>query len=159
MGSRVYLLTVLSSLLMGLSQHPIGYGFISMFSLVPVMGTLCRLTSYRDAIKIGTAWGLVFNLTSVYWLSQNIGAPPSVAYLTQALAVLILTTIPVTIFLIWCRLKRRGFSLVSISFIWPSVELLRSFGSLAFPWVSLSNSLTEYTIIIQNIEQQKMQPK
>ena len=152
MGSSVYLLTVLSSLLMGLSQHPIGYGFISMFSLVPVMGTLCRLTSYREAIKIGITWGIVFNLTSVYWLSQNIGAPPPVAYLTQALAVLILTTIPVTIFLIWCRLNRRGFSLVSISLIWPSVELLRSFGSLAFPWVSLSNSLTEYTIIIQNIE-------
>ena len=39
-----------------------------------------------------------------------------------------------------------------LSFIWPSVELVRSAGTLGFPWISLSNSLIEYNTVIQNIE-------
>ena len=147
-----FILVILSSSLMGISQHPVDLGFLSLFSLIPILYLLVDLKNYRDAIKIGLIWGLVFNTISIFWISQNIGTSPSIAFVTMLLAVFILTTIPILIFIIWCRLNRRGVNILFLSFIWPSVELLRSFGSLAFPWVSLSNSLIEYSLIIQNAE-------
>ena len=49
-------------------------------------------------------------------------------------------------------LNRRGINIWILSFIWPAVELIRSCGTLGFPWISLSNSLIEYNTVIQNIE-------
>ena len=146
------ILVILSSALMGLSQQPINLGFLSLFALVPILHLLCKLKDYREAIKIGLIWGIVFNTSSIFWISQNIGTSPLIAFSTMLLAVFILTTIPVMVFIVWCRLNRRGISIFFLSFIWPSIEFIRSFGSLAFPWVSLSNSLIEYHLIIQSAE-------
>ena len=49
-------------------------------------------------------------------------------------------------------LNRRGVDLLFLSFVWASVELIRSYGTLGFPWTSISNSLLEYNNIIQVVE-------
>ena len=68
------------------------------------------------------------------------------------LSVLIVTTIPVIVFCLLCMMNKRGVNLYVLALIWPAVELIRSWGLLAFPWVSLSNSQIEYSNLIQNIE-------
>lgn len=147
-----FILIFFSSTLMGISQHPLGMGFLSLISLIPIFPLLINLKEYKYAIKIGLVWGIIFNITSVYWIAFNIGTSPTIAFTTMLLSVLILTSGPILICLTWCMLNRRGVNLIFLSFIWPSVELIRSYGSLAFPWISLSNSLTDYNLIIQNAE-------
>lgn len=137
---------------MGISQHPIGMGFLSLFSLLPIFPLLINLKNYKDAFQIGLIWGIIFNVISVYWIAFNIGTSPSVAFFTMVLTVLILTTGSILIFIIWCMLNKRGVNIIFLSFIWPSVELIRSYGSLAFPWNSISNALVDYNLIIQNAE-------
>ena len=147
-----FILIFFSSVLMGVSQHPIGMGFLSLFALLPILPLLINLKSYRDAFKIGLIWGIIFNTVSIYWIAFNIGTSPFVAFITMILTVLILTVSSILIFSIWCMLNRRGVNIFFLSFIWPSIELIRSYGSLAFPWISISNALVDYNLIIQNAE-------
>ena len=143
---------VLSAILMGISQHPIGYGFLSFFALIPIIPKLLNLKSYGKAVRYGFIWGFVYTLTTVFWISSNIGTSPSIAFFTMILSVIILLSGSVIIFSIWCALNRRGVDIWILSFIWPAIELIRSYGTLGFPWISLSNSLAEYNTVIQNIE-------
>ena len=147
-----YSLVFLSAFLMGLSQHHIGLGFLSYISLVPIISILVSLKSYKRAALISFVWGFSYNLITVYWIAFNIGTSSIIAFSTMILTVLILTTGPLVTFLIWCQLNKRGVSLYFFSFIWPSIELLRSYGSLGFPWTSLANSQLDYYLIIQNAE-------
>ena len=143
---------VISAILMALSQHPLGYGFLSFFSIIPIIPFLINLRSYVKAIKYGFVWGFIYNILTVYWIALNIGAAPVIASITMLISVLILSVGPILIFLIWCMLNRRGVNLLFLSFVWASVELIRSYGTLGFPWISISNSLLEYNNIIQLVE-------
>ena len=147
-----YSLVFLSAFLMGLSQHPIGLGFLAYIALIPMIPILVSLKSYKRATVISFFWGFLYNLITVYWIAFNIGTSPEIAFLTMILTVLILTTGPLFAFLVWCQLNKRGASLYLFSFIWPSIELLRSYGSLGFPWTSFANSQLDYYLIIQNAE-------
>ena len=143
---------VVSAILMALSQHPLGYGFLSFFAIIPIIPTLQSLKSYNKAIKYGFIWGFTYNILTVYWIALNIGTTPSIAFLTMLVSVAILLIGSVMIFLVWCMLNKRGVNLLFLSFVWASVELIRSYGTLGFPWTSISNSLLEYNNIIQIVE-------
>ena len=143
---------ILSAILMAISQHPIGYGFLAFFSIIPIIPFLLKLKSYYSALWNGFLWGFTYNFFTVFWIATNIGTTQIIAFTTMILSVLILSVTPMIIFFLWCALNRRQTSLLFLSFVWPSVELIRSYGSLGFPWVSISNSLVEYNNIIQLIE-------
>lgn len=143
---------ILSAILMAISQHPIGYGFLAFFSIIPIIPFLIKLKSYHNALWNGFLWGFTYNFFTVFWIATNIGTTQIIAFITMILSVLILSVTPMIIFFLWCALNRRKISLLFLSFVWPSVELIRSYGSLGFPWVSISNSLVEYNNIIQLIE-------
>tara|TARA_B100000676_G_scaffold143884_1_gene142376 strand:+ start:161 stop:1603 length:1443 start_codon:yes stop_codon:yes gene_type:complete len=143
---------ILSSILMGISQHPLGFGFLAYFALIPILSRLEYLKSYKDALKIAFYWGAIYNLITIYWIASNIGTSSIIAFITMIISVLIVTTIPVIVFCLLCMMNKRGVNIYILALIWPTVELIRSWGLLAFPWVSLSNSQIEYSNLIQNIE-------
>ena len=143
---------IFSAFLMAISQHPIGYGFLAFFSIIPIIPFLHKLKSYRSALWNGFLWGFTYNFLTVFWIATNIGTTQIIAFITMILSVLILSLTPMIIFFLWCALNRRKINLLFLSFVWPSVELMRSYGSLGFPWVSISNSLVDYNNIIQLIE-------
>lgn len=143
---------ILSAILMAISQHPIGYGFLAFFSIIPIIPFLLTLKSYRSALWNGFLWGLTYNFLTVFWIATNIGTTQIIAFITMILSVFILSVTPMIIFFLWCALNRRQISILFLSFVWPSVELIQSYGSLGFPWVSISNSLVDYNNIIQLIE-------
>ena len=147
-----YLPIIFSASMMGLSQHPIGLGFLSYIFLLPLIPRLINLKLYSEALSIGIIWGVVYNVLTVYWIAFNIGTSPGIAFLTMVLSVLILTSGPLISVLIWCYLNRRGNSIYLFALVWPSIEFLRSYGSLGFPWISLANSQLDYHLIIQNAE-------
>ena len=73
----------LSAILMAISQHPFGYGFLSFVSIIPIIPTLRNLRSYRVAIRYGFVWGFIYNILTVYWIALNIGTTPVIASITM----------------------------------------------------------------------------
>ena len=69
-------------------------------------------------------------------------------------SVLILSLNTVLILFLWyyARNYSSKYSMFIFAIIWVTVEYIRSYGLLGFPWVSLANSQTNYLYLIQNVE-------
>ena len=85
-------LSVLSSILIGLSFQPLNLGFLAWFALVPLIFILFNSSSFEGMIY-GFVIGLLSNLISLYWLSTNSGTTFLIATLS-----LISTSIYLSIF-------------------------------------------------------------
>ncbi len=154
MKNKKILFTLLSSVLTGLSQHSYGLGFLVWFSLVPFIFVIVRLTSFKDAFKFSFIWGFIYHLITIYWLAQNIGTIPIIAFFSMLLTVFYLSFNTVLIVFIWYYLKKyyQKYNLLLIPIIWVSIEYIKSYGLLAFPWISLANTQLDYLYPIQIAE-------
>jgi len=152
--NKKILFTLLSSVLTGLSQHSYGLGFLVWFSLVPFIFVIVRLTSFKDAFKFSFIWGFIYHLITIYWLAQNIGTIPIIAFFSMLLTVFYLSFNTVLIVFIWYYLKKyyQKYNLLLIPIIWVSIEYIKSYGLLAFPWISLANTQLDYLYPIQIAE-------
>ena len=63
-----------------------------------------------------------------------------------------LNIILVLSFSYFLKLKVGKYSYLFLPLIWVSVEYIRSFGTLANPWISLANTQIDYLTLIQNVE-------
>ena len=134
--SQIYLI-ILSACLMGIAQQPINLGFIAWIGLVPFIYVISK-NELKNTIIYSFTWGFLYNLIVVFWLSQNIGTSKIAAFISMILAVLILSLNTVAISYIWFRIKKNNqYSIFLIPFIWVSIEFIRSFGILGFPWIYL----------------------
>ena len=143
-------LIILSALLMGLSQQPIGCGFLAWFSLLPLIKFLDTSNLLKEKIKIGILWGFIYHLSVVYWLFFNIGITKFSGFLSLIAATSILTVNTILIVIIYSIVKNHTFSRIyySLPLIWVSIEYIRTFSFLGFPWVSISNSQAYYHLLI-----------
>ena len=89
---------------MGLSQHSIGVGFLAWVSLVPFLFIIQKIESYIDILKYFFIWGFIFHLTSLFWLSSNMGTSRIVAIISMFATVFCLSTNTWIIGLVWYRL-------------------------------------------------------
>ena len=139
---------------MGLSQQPLGIGWIAWFALIPLISILIEAESIKEHIKIGFIWGVVYHVVTIYWLAFNIGTTFIIGIISTVGAVLFLSlnTIAICILFFYLRRRIRFRPQFLIPIIWTSVEYFRSFGVLGFPWVSLANSQTDYLVLAQNVE-------
>lgn len=154
MKNKKILITVLSAILTGLSQHSYSIGFLAWFSLIPFLFVLSKLNSFKDAFKFSFIWGFIYHLLTIYWLAQNIGTIPIIALFSMLLTVFYLSFNTVLIVFIWYYLKKyyKKYNLLLIPIIWVSIEYVKSYGLLAFPWISLANSQLAYLYPIQIAE-------
>ena len=83
-----YSLIIFSAFLMGLSQHPIYLGFFAWIAFIPALYFLEDRENFFDFFKAGIVWGLVYHLTSIFWLSMNIGTTPIVGFISMIAAVI-----------------------------------------------------------------------
>ena len=148
-----YLLVFISAVITGIAQHPLELGFLNWISLIPFIKVLTQQNKYKGILKYSLLWGIVYHLVVVFWLSTNIGTNSTVAFISMLAAVLILCSNTVIICSIWFLIKDSvKYNLVIFSVVWVSVEYLRSYGLLGFPWVSLANTQTDYLYLIQNVQ-------
>ena len=149
-----YLLIVLSSILLGLSQQPLSLGFMAWFGLIPFILVIDRAKSNYEIIKVSFLWGFLYHVVVVFWLASNIGTSKFIAFISMVAAVLILSTNTIIISLLWFKIKNqiKKYRLYLIPFVWVSIEYIRSYGVLGFPWVSLANSQLNFLYLIQNVE-------
>ncbi len=148
------LLTSLSAFFSGLSQHSIGFHNLIYVSIIPLVYVLNRGLTLKASIKIGFVWGFIYVITTIYWLAFNIGVPFGIGIISMLAAVLFLSLNYIFICLTYYFFQevlsiRTIFLLPSI---WISVEFLRSFFALGFPWISIGNTQAYNYIISQNAE-------
>ena len=153
---KKYIPIILSALLMGVAHQPIGYGWIAWFSLIPFIQFLdSKNTSLKSILSMGVIWGFTYHITIIFWMFFNLGMPNKwMSALSLILSVLILTANTILIVSLYSIISKNKFSKIyfSIPVIWVSVEYLRTFSFLGFPWVSLANSQTDYILLAQNVE-------
>ena len=145
---------VISAFLTGLSQHNALFGFLNWFSLVPLIFVLTKLTNYKQVFKNTFIWGFVYSFISVFWIAFNNGVNIVVGIISMIATVFILCSNTVIIGLIWFKIKTisKEYSLFMLPFIWVSIEYIKSYGVLGFPWINLANSQTGFLYLIQNSE-------
>ncbi len=151
MKNKNLLLIVLSALVSGIAQQPFNLGFLLWFSIIPFIHSIIKLKNYRDLFKYSFIWGFSYHLSTVYWLSQNIGTVPIIAFLSMMLTVFYLSFNTIIITSIWFYLKKNTltYNLILLPIIWTLVEYIKSYGLLAFPWTSVANSQIDYLYLIQ----------
>tara|TARA_A100001011_G_scaffold400883_1_gene520561 strand:- start:2527 stop:3993 length:1467 start_codon:yes stop_codon:yes gene_type:complete len=149
-----YTLSVISAILMGISQQPFGLGFLSWFSLFPFLFIIENQTNFKDIIKQSFVWSFIYHLIFFFWISDNIGLDSQILrYLIMLLVVLILTLNIFLIYGIYFYFKHKfNFSILILPFIIVAVEYIRSLGFYGSAWNSLSYTQIDYLIIAQNIE-------
>ena len=149
-----YFLVILSAILVGISQQPLGLGFLSWIGLIPFLNVIINQKTYRSIFKFSFLWGIIYHLVVVFWLATNIGTTPFIAFISMVATVLILSINTILICLLWFKIKSTypQYSLLLFSVLWVTVEYVRSYGLLGFPWISLANSQTDFIYLIQNAE-------
>lgn len=154
MENKKILFIAVSSVLTGISQQPYNLGFLAWFSLVPFIFVINQLNRYKDIFKYSFLWGFIYHLISIFWLAQNIGTTPFIAFISMLITVFYLSFNTVIISIVWYYFKKYYFnySLFLIPVIWSLVEYIKSYGILAFPWISLANTQTDYLYPIQIAE-------
>jgi apolipoprotein N-acyltransferase len=150
-----YIYTLLvSSFLLGIAQHVSYLGFLAWFCLVPLFAIFHKLNSYKQIIFYSFVWGIGYHLTTMFWLSSNIGTDRFSAIVSMIVCILYLSTNTILFGVMWYRLKTRYsfYSIPLLIVVWTVVEFIKSYGILPFPWVSIANTQTEYFHLIQIVE-------
>lgn len=145
-------LAVISGLLIGIAYPPLPLGFIALFGLIPILHLILNETP-RMAAKWAYLSSVTANFISLYWIGLNTGAPLWVSMLSMAGAVFYLA-------IWWAAFAalvsfihgRTGKGLMAAPFLWITMELLRTFGSLGFPWINLAVTQSTYLPVIQMLE-------
>jgi len=146
---------ILSALLTGLSQHPLHLGWLSWFSIIPLIFVLNQLESLKDFIKVGYIWGVVYNLTVIFWLAMNIGTTPFIGAISMLAAVLYCSFSTLAICFIMGLIKSRYSEnwIWLLPFVWTSVEYLRNMDVLTGgPWTAIANTQIDFLTLAQNAE-------
>ena len=139
---------LISGALIGFSFPPF-FGFFSFVGFVPLI-TIWSSSSIRESAKYSYIAALVANIISLYWIGLNSGAE-----LIPVIASLVAAVLYLSLF--WALLgavcsyfiKRYINGLYLIPALWVSMELLRSYGPLAFSWSSLALTQSNFLPILQ----------
>lgn len=148
-----FALLFISGILFGFSFPPFKTGIFSIFAFVPLFLVLLD-SNGRNFLNAYFTF-FIFNLISIYWVGGFIHAKDPYLMVAGASLLIIhpiLMSIPIAVFnLIHKNLSFKA-ALYSFPFVWVSFEYLHSITELAFPWITLGNSLTYDLSLIQVAE-------
>jgi len=136
------------AVLSALGFAPLNLWYLSF--LGPALFLYAVLESPR-ALRYGYLYGLVYSLVLVHWLAFNSGAAVWMVTLSMLAAAAFLALNYLGIAWVIRRIADRSpqQALIAFPFVWVSVEYLRSFGALGFPWAALGNTQSSNLQYIQ----------
>ncbi|MCK4579097.1 MAG: apolipoprotein N-acyltransferase, partial [Candidatus Marinimicrobia bacterium] len=139
---------------MALSFQPFPFGFIAWFGLVPLILAWMGTSEPLRGAYLGFMWALGFLFGLIYWLAFNSGTVWWAATVSMIASVLFLGLNYAFVgwWFVWLRNRWGSAALGMLPLLWTTVEYIRSFGPLGFPWIALANSQAEYLLPIQNAE-------
>ena len=144
-------LSLISALMIGLSYPPFN-GFLSWIAFIPLIEIWHRENPNKSFLY-SYIFGFFSNLITLYWIGLNSGADKTTVLVSLIAALIYLSLFPGFLgFLISFLLKKTNKAFFLIPIAWTSMELIRSFGPLGFPWINLSLTQSNFLPLIQIID-------
>ena len=150
-GRTSWQLAIIGGLITGLSYQPWHLGFLAWVGLIPLLHIWLN-NDAKDNLCLGYLFGMTHNLISFYWIGFNSGASFGVVFLSLIAAVLYLGLYWALAGWIFGRVKSCTNGLALFPFLIVSMEWLRSFGPMGFPWGNLVLSQLDFLQLIQILE-------
>ncbi len=141
-------LLFLSAAVMEFAFAPFNQFYTAFFSLLPFLYVLEKT---KNGFLAGMIWGIFYSIFSIHWLALNTGTYWWLASFSMLLGAVFLALNYAVIGWIF-KIIQRKHTLLAFSlfpFIWVTVEFLRSFGILGFPWLCIGHSQAYNTLYIQ----------
>ena len=135
----------------GVAYLPLHLGFFVYIGFIPLFHSWLNENS-KTNLQSGYLFGLIYNIISNYWIGANSGAEFSVVIFSLISAVLYLSIFWGIAGIIIGKLREKNNCYIILPFLIVSLEWLRSFGPLGFPWGNLALTQTEYLPILQFID-------
>lgn len=139
-----FILSLVTMVLLWLSQEPAGWSWCVWFALIPWLVVSVRSGSYRRSALVSWICGSGYYIASLYWLA-NVTMPGMLA-LSVAMGLY---------FVFWGFLLKRIYVTsrcwftLALPILWVSQEYLRATLLTGFPWLFLSHSLHEKMNLVQ----------
>lgn len=144
-------LVLISAVLFSAGFAPLPFGFLAYVCLVP-MFLVAEGKSLGRGFTLGYLFGFEISVLTLYWVTSFVlNSSQSVTFIHPVISGALLgifcflglavlhSLFYAAIFGIFCWLYRQHrLFIVSLPFIWASVEYLRTMSQFAFPWVNLS---------------------
>ena len=144
-------LAIISGIFIGLSYHRLYLGLLSYIGFIPIIDTWLINNPKRNFLS-GYIFGLVYNIISNYWIATNSGAEFIVVFFSLISAVLYLSIFWGIAGYIIGLFNKANNPFIILPFLIVSLEWIRSFGPLGFPWGNLALTQMEFLPILQYID-------
>lgn len=145
---------LLAGILTGMAVPPFPFGFLAWVGIIPLIQAWIDEPTPRRTALHGFIWAMGYLTVILYWVSLNSGAHWWAAGISTVVLILFLSLNTIAMGLMFGHFYRRWgmAALWLLPPIWVTVELIRSFGTLMFPWTILGNTQVDYFWLIQNTE-------
>ena len=138
-------------LITGIAYQPWHFGFLAWIGLIPLLHVWLNQDAKENA-RTGYVFGMTHNLVAFYWIGVNTGASFWVVLLSLIAAVLHLGIYWAAAGWVFGRVRACGNGLALFPFLIVSMEWVRSFGVLGFPWGNMVLSQLDFLPLIQIME-------
>ena len=138
----------------GLAFLPLNLGFLAWVSYIPLFHVF-KNSSLKKNLIYGYIFGFTFNITAFYWIGSNSGADKLtvIGSLVAAAGYLsIFYALAGILFSLLSKNDKTRFGGVLFPFLIVSIEWIRSFGAMGFPWSNIALSQSKYIYLIQFID-------
>ena len=144
-------LAIISGILVGCAFPPIP-GFTAWFGFLPLIH-IWQTQSPKESARWSFFAAVIANLISLYWIGLNSGATILPVLFSLIGAILYLGAIWAGLGWIISKIEiKTGNSLSIVPFLWATMEWIRSFGPLGFPWANLATTQTVFLPVIQMVD-------
>ena len=149
--SSSWCLALIGGSLTGLAYLPWFSGIIAWFSSIPLLYIWLN-NNAKHNMWSGFLFGIAHNLISYYWIGNNSGASKNVVLLSLIAAVLYLSIYWAVAGWVFGKVKNRENGLILFPLLIVTMEFIRSYGPLGFPWGNIVLSQIEFLSLIQFLE-------
>ena len=149
--SSSWCLALIGGSLTGLAYLPWFSGIIAWFSFIPLLYIWLN-NNAKHNMWSGFIFGIAHNLISYYWIGNNSGASKDVVLLSLIAAVLYLSIYWAVAGWVFGKVKNRENGLILFPLLIVTMEFIRSYGPLGFPWGNIVLSQIEFLSLIQFLE-------
>jgi len=144
-------LSLISGILIGLSYPPI-LGILALIGFIPLI-RIWLTSTVKDSMVYSFIAAIVSNAISLYWIGLNSGASLLPVAISLIAAILYLSVFWILLGGVVSFLKEKiNYIEYLIPFFWVSMELIRSYGPLAFPWSNLALTQAKFLTILQILD-------
>ena len=150
------LLAVFSGVLLALAFPKFDFNLLAWVAFFPLLWAIKRQTTLRSFV-IGWVAGMCFYLVTLYWVVDTIGLYSNIPHVVAVFPLILMCSILslyTGVFAAGVRLfSDRGPALLLFGpILWVSLEWVRSFFFIGFPWVGLGYSQYNFLNLIQFAE-------